>query len=56
VAWALDVAVVVLAVVLLVAGDRTLQLLGVLLLVWRAVTVVLAVAVWRRTPEGRAGR
>jgi hypothetical protein len=55
-AWALDVAVVVLALALLLLGDRTLQLLAVLMLVWRLVTVALAVAVWRRTAEGRSQR
>ena len=55
-AWALDVAVVVLALALLLLGDRTLQLLAVLMLVWRLVTVALAVVVWRRTAEGRSQR
>jgi hypothetical protein len=54
VAWGLDVAVVVLAVVLLLGGDRTLQLLAVLMLLWRVVSVALGVLVWRRTAEGRA--
>ena len=54
VAWAFDVAVVVLAVALLLLGDRTLQLLAVLMLLWRLVSVALGVLVWRRTAEGRA--
>ena len=55
--WAVDVAVVVLAIVLLVGGDPTLRLIAVLLVVWRAVSVALGVVVWRRTagrtPGGR---
>ncbi|HEV7623664.1 MAG TPA: hypothetical protein VGO26_05975 [Amnibacterium sp.] len=55
-AWALDAGVVVLALALLLLDDSTLQLLGVLLLVWRAITVAIAVFVWRRTAEGRSQR
>jgi hypothetical protein len=39
--------------VLLIVGDQTVRLLGGLMLVWRLVSVALAVAVWRRTAEGR---
>jgi hypothetical protein len=53
-AWAIDAGVVVLALALLLLGNPTLQMLGVLLLVWRAVTVGVAVLVWRRTAEGRS--
>jgi len=45
---------VVLALALLLLGDSTLQLLGVLILLWRLVSVALGVLVWRRTSEGRA--
>lgn len=54
VAWALDGCVVVLALALLLLGDSTLQLLGVLMLLWRLVSVALGVFVWRRSAEGRA--
>jgi hypothetical protein len=53
-AWAIDAGVVVLALALLLLGSGTVQLLGVLLLVWRVATVALAVVVWRRTAEGRS--
>lgn len=56
IAWVLDASVVVLAVALLILGDRTLRLLAVLMVLWRVGSVALAVAVWRRTPDGRSGR
>ena len=55
-AWVLDAAVVVIAVFLLLLGDPTLQLIAVLMLVWRAISVGLAVLVWRRSSEGRSPR
>jgi hypothetical protein len=54
VAWVLDIAVAVIALALLLLGDRTVQLLAVLMLLWRLVSVALGVLVWRRTAEGRA--
>lgn len=54
VAWSLDLVVVVLAVALLLLGDNTLQLIAVLMLLWRLVSVALGVLVWRRTAEGRS--
>ena len=55
-AWVLDAAVVVIAVFLLLLGDPTLRLIAVLMLVWRAISVGLAVLVWRRSAEGRSQR
>jgi hypothetical protein len=57
--WGLDVGVVLLAVLLLIFGDSpTTRLLAVLFVVWRAITVALAVLLWRRAerrrpPDGR---
>ncbi|MGN6744091.1 MAG: hypothetical protein ACTHJL_12470 [Amnibacterium sp.] len=51
--WAIDAGVVVLAIGLLIFGDSTLRLLAVLLLVWRAVSVGLALAITRRAGERR---
>lgn len=54
VAWALDVVVVVLALAMLLLGDSTVRLVGMLMLLWRLVSVALGVLVWRRSAEGRA--
>jgi hypothetical protein len=51
--WAIDAGVVVLVVGLLIFGNGTLRLLAVLLLVWRAVSVALALTVYRRMGERR---
>ena len=54
VAWARDVVVVVLALAMLLLGDSTVRLVGMLMLLWRLVSVALGVLVWRRSAEGRA--
>ena len=54
--WALDAGVVVLAILFLIGGDPTLRLLAVVLVVWRAVSVVTGVLVWRRTQGRTPGR
>lgn len=54
--WVLDAGVVVIAVFLMLLGDPTSRLLAVLLLVWRAISVGLALLVWRRSAEGRSPR
>jgi hypothetical protein len=52
--WALDVGVVLLALYLLIAGDSpTGRMIGVLFVGWRAITVALAVLVWRRAERSR---
>lgn len=51
--WFVDAGVVVVAVGLLIFGDSTLRLLALLLIAWRAVSVGLALAVYRRMGERR---